>query len=230
MIVLSQEEKKRILKELLENVVKTYLTELNVSGIDSQFSKQRSLNFKSHSKKMQELVVQGIQPEFLDFINGVAVFKIKSASWDDKKGKASPTEYEMAIRFYDWDKFFDDPTMTFMDKVKKMAQGNLGISCGCNSFKYNYGYQTHIKGSEFFDDSLTQFQSTMPAPITNPQNVGIGCKHLGRLLNKHTFKLMVVPVIAKSIFEKLPKNTGVSPSAPNSKRVSAGVGQLNKKR
>lgn len=218
-------------KELLAGLIKErLLAELNIGGIDKQFARQRSINFYNYKKHMNDLVAKGIEPEFIDFSNGVAVFKIKSATWVDKKGKADSQEYQMAIRFYDWNKFFDDPTKPFADKIKKMVSGNLGISCGCPSFKAHFGYQTHIKGSEFFDDSNKQFQSTIPAPITNPGNIGIGCKHLSRLLNPYIYKGMVVPAVAKSIFEKLPKNIPISPSAPNSQRVAAGVGKLNKKR
>lgn len=218
------------LVEFLSGLIKEkILSELNIGGINKEFSRQRSTNFVNYKKHMNDLVAKGIEPEFIDFSNGVAIFKIKSATWMDKKGKADAREYQMAIRFYDWNKFFDDPTIPFVDKIKRMASGNLGIACGCDSFKAHFGYQTHIKGSEFFDDSNKNLQSTIPAPITNPTNIGIGCKHLSRLLNPYIFRGMVLPAVAKSIFEKLPKNVPISPSAPNSQRVAAGVGKMNKK-
>lgn len=223
MMIVTQEQLEKARDELLSKVIhQQILNELDAKGIDRQFAKQRNLNFKNHAKKVAELVAHGVEPQFIDFANGIAKFKIKSSFW--KKRKGQPNEYEMAIRFYNWDKFFDDPQMPFAQRINQMVNGNLGIACGCNSFKYNYGYQTFIKGSELFDNGHSQYQHDIPAQKTNPGNVGIGCIHLHRLMNPYFLRLEVIPKIAKNIFDKLPKPTGASPSATNSTRKAAKAG------
>lgn len=223
-MIITEDQIKKAKLQLMEGVIKQQiLKELDARGVDRQFANQRNMNFKNHAKTVRELASKGIEPKFIDFSNGIAVFKIKSSYWKSGHGD-KPTEYEMAIRFYNWNQFFDDPQMTFAHRIKNLVSGNLGLSCGCNSFRYNYGYQTFIKGSELFDDDHKQFQSTTPAPKTNPQNIGIGCKHLARLMNPYFYRNIVIPDVAKNIFDKLPKKTGVSPSAPNSVRAGADVG------
>lgn len=222
-MIVTREQLEKARDELLSKVIyQQILNELDFRGIDKQFARQRDLNFKNHAKMVGELVARGVEPKFVEFANGIAKFTIKSSFW--KKRKNQPSQYEMAIRFYNWNKFFDDPQAPFDLRIKEMVRGNIGMACGCDSFRYNYGFQTFIKGSELFDNNLTQFQHTKNAPTTNPGNVGIGCKHLHRLMNPYFLKLEVIPKIAKSIYEQIPQATGASPSAPNSTRKAAKAG------
>jgi hypothetical protein len=223
-MIITNKQKRKALNELLQGFVKEHLlTELNLKQIGGEFQKQTNMNFKSHGDKVKELIEKGIYPQFVDFANGIAVFKIKSSEWKLGHGFQND-EYEMAIRFYDWDRFFDDPQLTLAQRVTNMMNGNLGVACSCPSFTYNYGYQTNIKGSELFTDEFKQYQSTMPAPITNPDNIGIGCKHLNMLLNPYALKFAWAPTIMKTIKDKLPKPSAISPSAANSKQQQKKTG------
>lgn len=194
------------------------LTELDARGIDTQMTRQRSINFNNYRKNVTDLVVKGISPEFIDFSNGIAKFEIKSSG----QYKDSPPTYEVAIRFYEWDKFFDDPMLPMYQRVNKLLKGNLGIGCGCEDFKFRFGYQTYLKGSDIYDSEHSHLSIKEPALITNPKNIGIGCKHLIRLMNPYNYRLYVAPMVMNSIAEKLPNNgknkKKASPSAPSSKQ------------
>lgn len=218
MTILDKDKKQQLIEELLENYVKEFLTELDIKGIDRQFATQRNRNFKNHAETVADLKAKGIYPEFIDFGNGIAAFSIKSSEWKMGHGMTN-TEYTMAIRFYEWPKFYDDPQLNLVQRVNNLGKGNIGIMCSCPSFQYNYGYQSNIKKSEFYDEEHRNYWHTMPAPITNPANIGIGCKHLALLLNPYAYKLDVLPEVYRAIQEKMPNpGAGSSPSAPNSKR------------
>lgn len=196
------------------------LTELNASGIYRQLSTQRTTDFKNNRKHVTDLVTKGISPEFVDFSNGIAEFTIKSS--DEDNDPNTPEEYQMAIRFYEWNKFFDDPMLPMFRRIDKLLKGNIGIACACPSFHYHFGYQTYLKGSDIYDEEHSHFSITEPALITNPKNIGIGCKHIVRLMNPYNYRLYVAPMVMKSIAEKLPNNGKSNkpnvPSAPNSKQ------------
>jgi len=215
-LVSSLIEKKELSKEETQ-----LLNELNARSIDAHMSKQRNANFKGYKTHVNDLVVKGISPEFVDFSNGIAKFKIASSKADSTDPKA-PKEYELAIRFYEWDKFFDDPMLPMFRRVDRLLKGNLGIACGCASFKYHFGYQTYLKGSDIYDKEHGQFSIKTPAILTNPKNIGIGCKHLIRLMNPYNYRLYVGPMVMKAIADKLPNNgknaKKTSPSAPASKQ------------
>lgn len=196
------------------------LTELDASGVFRQLTTQRASDFKNNRKHVDDLVTKGISPEFVDFSNGIAEFVIPSSDEDNDPSK--PKEYQLAIRFYEWKKFFDDPMLPMFRRIDKLIKGNIGIACGCPSFLYHFGYQTYLKGSDIYDEEHSSLSITEPALITNPKNIGIGCKHIARLMNPYNYRLYVAPMVMKSIAEKLP-NDGKSkkensPSAPNSKQ------------
>jgi hypothetical protein len=231
--MIKDNEKKII--ELVEKAIKQYLLqELDQKGIESLFMKQYNLNFKNHKKYFNDLIMKGISPEFVDFNNGVAVFKCKSATWNSVKQSNEPTEYTLGIRFFDWDKFFDDPNLSMNQRMDRLMKGNLGIGCNCNSFRYNYGYQTVIKGSMFYDEQHSNQNITAKPVQTNPSGVGIGCKHLHRLLNKYNYKLYIRQKVKETIIEKMQHvdyTNVTSPSAPNSVKFSqSNINQKNKKR
>jgi len=197
------------------------LQELNARSIDAHMSKQRNVNFKGYKKHVNDLIVKGISPEFVDFSNGIAKFKIASSKSNTTDPNA-PKEYELAIRFYEWDKFFDDPMLPMFRRVDRLLKGNLGIACGCPSFRYHFGYQTYLKGSDIYDKEHEQFSIKTPAILTNPKNIGIGCKHLIRLMSPYNYRLYVGPLVMKAIADKLPNNgknnKNTSPSKPASKQ------------
>lgn len=208
-------------KEELTEKEEMFLNELDARGIDRQITHQRATNFKSYNKHVTDLVAKGISPEFVDFNNGIATFKIASSK-EDSSDIDAPKEYELAVRFYEWNKFFDDPMLPMFRRIERLVKGNLGIACGCKSFRYHFGYQTYLKGSDIYDAEHSHLSIKDPALITNPKNVGIGCKHLIRLMNPYNFRLYVCPMVMKAIAEKLPNN-GKSkkktvPSAPTSKQ------------
>lgn len=233
--MITKEEKEQYLKQLLtgavryliekeqlksdEDVTSILLNELDARGIDKQMVKQRTTNFKNYKKHVNDLVVKGISPEFIDFSNGIAKFKIPSSNQHTGDG---PKEYELAVRFYEWDKFFDDPMLPMFRRIDRLLKGNVGIACGCESFKYHFGYQTYLKGSDIYDQQHSQLSITTPALLTNPKNIGIGCKHLIRLMNPYNYRLYVGPMVMQAIAEKLPNNgknqAKTSPSAPTSKQ------------
>lgn len=218
-------------KKLIEEVIrKQLLLELNQKGIESEFTKQYNLNFKNHKKHFDDLVVKGISPEFIDFNNGVAIFKCKSSNWNSIKQTNEPTEYILGIRFFDWEKFFEDPMLSMNQRMDRLMKGNLGIGCDCDSFRYNYGYQTYIKGSMFYDEEHSDHNITKDASITNPGKIGIGCKHLHRLLNKWNYRLYIKEKVKESIIQKMQHvdyTNLTSPSAPNS--IKFGQSNINKK-
>lgn len=204
----------------VDELSEQFLSELKATGIYKQLATQRVTDFKSHRKHVDDLVMKGISPEFVDFSNGIAEFKIKSSEEDNDLN--NPGEYQMAIRFYEWNKFFDDPMLPMFRRIDRLIKGNIGLACACPSFHYHFGYQTYLKGSDIYDDEHRYLSITDPALITNPKNIGIGCKHIARLMNPYNYRLYVAPMVMKAIAEKLPNN-GKSdkpnvPSAPNSKQ------------
>ena len=208
-------------KEVLTEKEEIFLNELDSRGIDQQFTTQRSSDFKNHNKHVNDLIMKGISPKFVDFSNGIATFSIKSSKADDPDPDA-PKEYELAIRFYEWNKFFDDPMLPMFRKIDRLLKGNLGIACGCKSFRYHFGYQTYLKGSDVYDSEHSHLSIKEPALVTNPKNIGIGCKHLRRLMNTYNYRLYVGPMVMNAIAEKLPNNgkekQETLPGAPTSKQ------------
>ena len=219
-MIISDDVKRKYAEKLIKEILKDkILLELKSNKVDSLFTKQYNMNFKNHKKYYDELVIKGISPRFIEFNNGVALFKIKSSKWNSIKRKFAPTEYELGIRFMDWHKFYDDPQLSMNARMDRLMMGELGIGCGCPSFYYNYGYQTYIKGAQFYNEEFDHANVKTPAPITNPQNIGIGCKHLARLLNKWNYRLYVRQEVKNAIIENMPQQMPqtYSPSAPNSK-------------
>lgn len=220
-MILTPEIKKKYLEQLLTNFIKDeVLSELKIANIGALFNKQKSLNFKKHRQKYQELQSKGIRPKFKDFENGVALYTMKSAEWDQVKRKNVTTEYLLGIRFIDWNKFYDDPMMSMQARVEKLMKGNLGIGCSCPSFRFHYGYQTHLKGADFYDERFSNNAIDKKALVRNPSNIGIGCKHLDRLLNAINYRFDIKRDILNKIkSEAGTKQSPISPSAPNSKQA-----------
>ncbi len=231
MILLSREQKKQIAKKIFAEVVDEFLLEYTETDAVRDFKDQNDAEFYSHPFHVQDLLDKGIQPEFKQFSNGLAVFKVKSSEWKTGVGNKDK-EYFNFIYFKDWKNFFDDVTLTFPERMMRMIKGDLGFWCTCPSFWYHYSYAAHKKGADLLEPA---FQQKIAAPIKNPTELGIGCKHLALLFLQKTLMQEVIPKITDQVFKLINHKDGkdkkkismkkpVSPSAPKSKQNQAKSG------
>lgn len=86
--------------------------------------------------------------------------------------------YDIQVAFDDWEKYRDDDTISrHMDKARLMINNSdMRVRCSCPSFQFHYAYVTTM------NDAIIDPPENRPAPIRNPRNRGIVCKHLNRVL------------------------------------------------
>jgi hypothetical protein len=115
--------------------------------------------------------------EFHGFEEDTMHFLVPSKDFDDNSIK-----YMCSIKFEDWDQIGSDPDMDFKEKALMLLWvGNIKLNCTDPSFLY-WGYQYLLTAL----DSAINPETRKPV-IRNPQERGIVCKHLNRVLKALPF-------------------------------------------
>lgn len=179
------------LKAILLEVMKSQnlISEMNYAQIRAELDTQYSTNQVSRHAHFTDLLKElGGFPNF----QGVGIKKIDAtgdmvliAEYDFNyiNSKNKNVNYSVTIQFKDFNQIIDNLEETLRVKVKKLFQGELGLHCSCPSFKYRYNYVANSKGSGIKSE-------VRPASETNPNDIGIGCKHIALCMEKQVFKFI----------------------------------------
>ena len=124
------------------------------------------LNQKVRADELSGINLVGFEPE--DVMN----FHVNSS-----KHTRNRIRYTNSIQFDEWDEIGADPDFNFMEKARLLLWvGNIRVHCTCPSFLY-WGYQymcTVLDAAVYPEERFPR--------IRNPQERGIVCKHLNRVL------------------------------------------------
>lgn len=164
------------------------LNEMNYAQIRAELEHQYAINQVSRHRHFTDLLKE---------LNGFPSFvgvKIKKTplgayvlvaeyqfSYTNSEGKN--VDYLVTIQFKEFNDILDNLNDTLRVKVKKLFDGELGLHCTCKSFRYRYNYVANKKSSGIEAE-------TRPAPVTNPHEIGIGCKHIALCVTPQVFKFI----------------------------------------
>jgi len=108
----------------------------------------------------------------------VAEYEFRYTNSDNKD-----VQYLVTVQFKEFDQILEDLNETLKVKIKKLFDGELGLHCTCKSFRYRYNYVANKKSSGIESE-------TRPAGVTNPNDIGIGCKHIALCMQPQVFKFI----------------------------------------
>lgn len=153
------------------------------------------------------MVRAGIQPEIEDvgFNNQgmlVVIFKTKSFEYIMTKGPEEK-EYNQKLVFTDWPLLWANPQLTFQQKITGVIKGNIEMKCTCNSDHYHFGYARHSKQADIYLNPGEKV--SIPAPIRNPEQFGIGCKHLALIFLPGKVKNVWGPILMQKVADLMLK-------------------------
>lgn len=136
-----------------------------VKRIDPQF-----LNQKVRADALEGIRLAG-------FNNDEMSFWVKSSMYSDNS-----TRWMSTIRFKEWEDIGSDLTMRPIDRSRMlMFSGNIELNCTCPSFLYHgYRYILDQMGASLIPEKR-------PPVKNNPQQRGVVCKHLNRVLRSFPF-------------------------------------------
>lgn len=135
------------------------------SIIDSNF-----LNQKQRADALNGIYYRG-------FNNDTMVFEVNSAEFEDNS-----IRYKNLIQFENWDQTGQDPDLNAIEKARLLLwAGDIKLHCTCPSFLY-WGYQYILTVL----DSAIYPEQRFPDE-RNPQERGVVCKHLNRVLRALPF-------------------------------------------
>lgn len=210
------------LKKILLDVLKSenLISEMNYNQIQGELNTQYATNQVSRHAHFTDLLKElGGFPQF----QGVSIKKsnegdlilIAEYNFNYTNSKDQDVEYTGTVEFKDFNQILSDLNEALKAKVDKLFSGELGLHCTCPSFYYRYNYVAGIKGSGIK-------QELRPAPITNPNDIGVGCKHVALMMNKQVFKFIYSDVFKslKGMYDEAKKNALAKD--PNLKKVVDG--------
>lgn len=166
-----------------------------------------SLDYKEIAKMIDsDFLLQGVRAEAL---TGVRLSKIDDADHQMvflmQSSKGQPY-YVCTVRFkdYEWDLVVDDTTLKPIERARHlMFDGKVELNCTCPSFLY-HGYRFLL---DKHDASI--YPENRPPKKNNPQQRGIVCKHMNRVIRAFPF---YAADLAKHIKENHPVAAGKSRS------------------
>ena len=181
----------KIVENIIFEEINKIIKELKLDDIGQEFKTQRSMAFYNHGDHVDYMQKDaGVFPKFKEFGNGIFHFTHESSGeWP----KTEDEEYDIYIKFYAWS---DVVNMVQNDKsakeiTKHLYGGDLGVFCSCKSFHYHYSRAATEK------DAYVVYQD-IPSPITNPNLIGIGCKHLDACMSRQVLKFQYSTVMNKA--------------------------------
>lgn len=90
--------------------------------------------------------------------------------------------YNLDVQFDQWDEVGNDPDFNFAEKARLLLWvGDVRMSCSCPSYLY-HGYQYLLTAMD-----AAIHPEERPPHVKNPDQRGIVCKHLSRLLRHLPF-------------------------------------------
>lgn len=142
------------------------------------------LNQKIRADELQGVFFAGFKPK------NTMNFRVPSS-----KQSVNRINYTNSVMFEDWEQIGADPDFNFNERARMLLWvGNIRLHCTCPSFLY-WGYQymcTVIDASIYPEDRFPR--------IRNPNERGIVCKHLNRVLRVLPFHSAAIAGEIKSQF------------------------------
>lgn len=127
---------------------------------------------------------------FIGFDNDTMRFTIPSSKFETNKIK-----YMASVQFEDWDDVGQDPEFNANEKARLLLWvGSIKLHCSCPSFLYHYQYNLTAIDASIYPEERAPVQ-------TNPNQRGIVCKHLFKLLS-------VLPFNSGYIAQEMKKQFG----------------------
>lgn len=144
------------------------------------------------SQKVRADALNGIQLQGFD--DNMAQFVINSSEYQSNRIK-----YQCAVKFDEWDDVLQDGSFNNNERARMLLWvGNIRLHCTCPSFLY-HGYQ-YLLGA--VDASI--YPEDRKPQKSNPDERGIVCKHLNRILR-------VLPFYSGDIAAEMKRQSGGRP-------------------
>lgn len=140
------------------------------------------------SQRVRASALQGIQLRSFD--DNVANFYVNSSKFSTNR-----IQYLNRVLFEQWDEVGNDPEFNYPERARMLLWvGDLKLHCTCPSFLY-WGYQWILT---MIDASIEQ-EARRPVE-RNPQDRGVVCKHMNRVLRVLPFHLGDIATELKNQF------------------------------
>lgn len=155
-------------KERLDEATYKQITAM----IDEDFLQQR----------IRAAALSGVRLSDINAKTGEMTFMVRSSEFDVPGAAGNNTFYANTVRFKEWDDVVDEDDLKPIERARLlMFDGNLELNCTCPSFLY-HGYRYLLTKN---DASI--FKEPRPPVERNPQNRGIVCKHMNRVIKAFPF-------------------------------------------
>lgn len=151
-----------------ENALLNELTYKNiVSMIDNEFLAQ----------KIRASALEGVKLSSINDEQGEMIFFVKSSLYNKNS-----TIYANTVKFKEWNDVVDEEDLNPIGRARLlMFDGNLELNCTCPSFLY-HGYRFLLDKNK-----SSIFPEPRPPVKRNPQQRGIVCKHMHRVIKAFPF-------------------------------------------
>lgn len=121
-------------------------------------------------QKVRADVLNGIRLEKIE--DNIMRFRINSSEYLTNR-----IQYQCSVMFDEWDEVGRDPDLNYAEQARMLLWvGNIRLHCTCPSYLY-WGYQYLLTA---IDAAI--YPEPRKPKIRNPQERGIVCKHLNRIL------------------------------------------------
>jgi hypothetical protein len=140
------------------------------------------------SQKVRSDALDGIR--LLGFEGNIMRFRINSSEFAQNR-----IQYQCSVQFDDWDEVGPDPDLNYAEKARLLLWvGNIRLHCTDPSYLYwGYNYLLTVLDAAIYPEERKPV-------IRNPQERGIVCKHLNRILRVLPFYSGKIAAELKSQF------------------------------
>lgn len=134
------------------------------------------------NQKVRAAALEGVKLSSIDDENGEMVFMVKSSEHNEPNKRGTGLIYANSVRFVEWKDVVDEEDMKPIERARLlMFDGNLQLNCTCPSFLY-HGYRFLLT-----KHNASIFPEPRPPEVRNPQQRGIVCKHMNRVIRSFPF-------------------------------------------
>jgi hypothetical protein len=142
------------------------------------------LNQKIRASALEGVMFDGVEEDTL-------MFRMKSSEFEKNR-----IIYQCMIKFDNWDEIGQDPDLNYVEKARMLLwTGNIRVHCSDPSFLYYYQYITTVLDASIYPEDRKPVRN-------NPQERGIVCKHLNRVLQVLPFHSGKIASAMKAQYEQ----------------------------
>jgi hypothetical protein len=140
--------------------------------IDEDFLQQRA----------RASVLKGVRLSNINSETGEMTFMVRSSEFDKPRSAGQNKFYANTVKFKEWADVVDEEDLKPIERARLlMYDGNLELNCTCPSFLY-HGYRYLLT-----KHNASIFPEPRPPVERNPQQRGIVCKHMNRVIKAFPF-------------------------------------------